>query len=93
MVKNPPAKQKTQVLSLGQKDPLEKEMSTHSSILAWRTPWTEKPGRLQSTGHKGVGKNLAAKQQQHVTCGRHLLRPEGVTHNGIFCCGLKLQDS
>ena len=40
----------TQVRSLGQKDPLEKEMATHSSILAWRIPWTEKPSRLQSTG-------------------------------------------
>ena len=39
--------QKTQVQSLGQEDPLEKEMATHSSILAWKTPWTEKPGGLQ----------------------------------------------
>ena len=39
---------------LGQEDPLEKEMSTHSSILAWRSPWTEKPGGLQSTGSQGV---------------------------------------
>ena len=43
-VKNLPAMQETQVRSLGQKDPLEKEMSTHSSILAWRIPWTEEPG-------------------------------------------------
>ena len=50
MVKNPPAKQETQVQSLGQEDPLEKEMATHSSILAWRIPWTEEPGRIQSTG-------------------------------------------
>ena len=49
-VKNPPAIQETQVQSLGQEDPLEKEMATHSSILAWRAPWTEKPGGLQSTG-------------------------------------------
>ena len=40
--------QEIQVLSLGQEDPLEKEMETHSSILAWRIPWTEEPGRLQS---------------------------------------------
>ena len=40
--------QETQVQSLGQEDPLEKEMATHSSILAWRIPWTEEPGRLQS---------------------------------------------
>ena len=48
MVKNPPAVQETQVQSLGQKDPLEKGMETHSGILAWRIPWTEKPGGLQS---------------------------------------------
>ena len=44
--------QETQVRSLGQEDPLEKEMATHSSILAWRIPWTEELGGLQSTGHK-----------------------------------------
>ena len=49
-VKNPPAMQETQIQSLGWEDPLEKGMATHSSILAWRTPWTEEPGELQSTG-------------------------------------------
>ena len=48
VVKNPPAKQKTQVRSLGQEDPLERGMATHSSILAWEIPWTEEPGELQS---------------------------------------------
>ena len=47
-VKSLPAKWETQVRSLGQKDPLEKEMETHSSIFAWRITWTEKPGGLQS---------------------------------------------
>ena len=42
--------QETQILSLGQEDPLEKEMAAHSSILAWEIPWTEEPGRLQSMG-------------------------------------------
>ena len=42
--------QETQVQSLGQEDPLEKEMATHSSVLAWEIPWTEEPGRLQSMG-------------------------------------------
>ena len=51
-VKYLPALQETQVQSLGQEDPLEKEMATHSSTLAWRIPWTEKPGRLQSMGYK-----------------------------------------
>ena len=49
-VKNLAAMQETWVQSLGQEDPLEKEMATHSSILAWRIPWTEEPGRLQSMG-------------------------------------------
>ena len=48
MVKNLPAMQEIQIRSLGQKDLLEKEMATHSSILAWKIPWTEEPGRLQS---------------------------------------------
>ena len=55
MVKNLPAMQETQkrkVHSLGQEDPLEESMATHSSILAWRIPWTEEPGGLQSMGHR-----------------------------------------
>ena len=55
MVKNLPAKRKTQVQSLGWEDPLEKEMATHPSILAWRSPWTEEPDGLQSTGSQRVG--------------------------------------
>ena len=50
MVKNLPAMLETWVPSLGQEDPLEKGMATHSSILAWRIPWTEEQGRLQSVG-------------------------------------------
>ena len=50
MVKNSPAVQETCVRSLGWEDPLEKGMATHSSILAWRIPWTEEPRRLQSMG-------------------------------------------
>ena len=50
MVKNPPAMQEPQVRSLGQEDPLEKGTATHSSTLAWRIPWTEKPGGLQHMG-------------------------------------------
>ena len=53
VVKNSPALQETQVLSLGWENPLEKEVATHSSILAWRIPWTEKPGGLQSMDYKG----------------------------------------
>ena len=50
-----PAMRETQVRSLGWEDPLEKEMATHSTTLAWRIPWTEEPGGLQSTGSQRVG--------------------------------------
>ena len=53
--------QETQVRSLGQEDPLEKEMATHSSILAWRIPWTEEPRRLQSMGSARVEHDLVTK--------------------------------
>jgi len=51
-VKNPPTMQEMWVRSLGLEDPLEEAMATHSSILAWRIPWTEEPGGLQFRGHK-----------------------------------------
>ena len=54
-VKRLPAMQETCVQSLGREDPLEKEMATHSSVLAWRIPWMEEPGGLQSTGSQRVG--------------------------------------
>ena len=57
MVKNPPAMQETQILSLSWEDPLEKEMATRSNILAWEIPGTEEPGRLQSMGSQRVGHN------------------------------------
>ena len=56
-LKRLPAMQETGVRSLDQEDPLEKEMATHYSILAWRIPWTEEPGRLQSVGSLRVGHN------------------------------------
>ena len=58
MVKNPPANAgdvRDSGLTLGREDPLEKEMAPHSSILAWRSPWTEEPGGLQSKGLHRVG--------------------------------------
>ena len=57
MVKCLPAMQETRVRSLDQKDPLEKEMAIRSSILAWKIPWTEEPGRLQTMGSQRVGHN------------------------------------
>ena len=59
-VKNPPAMQEPQempVQSLSREDPLEEEMATHSSILAWKIPWTEEPGRLQSIGLQRAGQD------------------------------------
>ena len=65
VVKNLPAKQKmqeTQIQSLCREDPLEKEMPTHSSILAWEIPWTEELGRLQSMGSQKSQHDLATEQ-------------------------------
>ena len=61
MAKNLPAMQEPQIQSLGQEDPLKEGMPTHSSILAWRIPWTEEPGRLQSWDSQGVGHTLVTK--------------------------------
>ena len=55
MVKHLPTMRETQVRSLGWEDPLEKDMANHSSIFAWKIPWTEEPGRLQSMGSQRVG--------------------------------------
>ena len=55
--------QETWVRSLGWEDPLKEEMATHSSILAWETPWTEEPGQLQSMGLQRIGHNLVTEQQ------------------------------
>ena len=68
-VKNPPTMQETQetqVQSLGQEDPVEEGMAIHSSIFAWRIPWTKEPGGLQSMGSQRVRHDLATKQQQIV---------------------------
>ena len=59
MVKNLPAVWETQVRSLGWEDPLEKGMAAHSSMLAWKIPWTDEPGRLQSTGSQRIGHDWA----------------------------------
>ena len=66
IVKNRPAMQETWVWSLGQEDPLEKQMATHSSILAWRIPWTEKPGGLQSMGSQRVRHDWATNTHTKI---------------------------
>ena len=63
-VKNLPVMQETWVQSLGWEDPLEAGMATHSSVLAWRIPWTDEPARRQSLGSQRIRYDLATKQQQ-----------------------------
>ena len=58
--------QEMRVQSLGQEDPVEGEMATHSSIPAWEIPWTEEPGGLQSMGSQRLGQDLVTKQQQNL---------------------------
>ena len=82
-LKGLPAMQETWVQSLGREDPLEKEMATHSSILAWRIPWMEKPGVLQSTGSQRVGHDWTTSlhlPSSHFTC--HLNHGWGNEDNG-----------
>ena len=71
MVKSLPEKQETWVWSLGQKDPLEEGMATHSNTLAWRIPWTEEPGGLQSTGSHRVRHNWATNTHTHTHTHTH----------------------
>ena len=66
LIKNLPAVQETQVRFLGQKDPLEKEMAAHSSILAWKIPWTGEPGGLQSTGSHSIGHDWVTNTLLHL---------------------------
>ena len=66
-VKRLPTMPETQVQSLSQEDPLEKEMATYSSILAWKIPWTEEPGRLQSIGSQRVGHDTTERRHFHFT--------------------------
>ena len=67
--------QETQIQSLGWEDPLEKGMATHSSIFAWKIPWAEQPGRLQSMGLQRVRHDLVTKQQQTCCYGTHGFDP------------------
>ena len=71
-----------QVPSLGWEDPLKKEMTTHSSILAWEIPWTQEPGGLQSTGSQRVRHNLVLDMQQHSSGG---CTSEVKVLTGLYC--------
>ena len=76
IIKIPPAVQETQVQSLGQEDPLEKGMATHSSILAWKIPWREEPRRLQSTGLQRFEPDWADTTEKLSYLHKLLLWPE-----------------
>ena len=78
MVKRLPTMQETRVQSLGQEDLVEKEMATHSSILAWKTPWTEEPGRLQSMRTSSLPKICQKKRYEDARPGRMLCWTQGI---------------
>ena len=82
MVKNLPAMQDTRVRSLGWEGPLEKEMATHCRTLAWRIPWMEERGRLQSMGPKRVGYDRATSLSLFSCCRAH-----GLQAYGLCSCG------
>ena len=77
MVKRLPAMQETRVQSLDQEDPLEKEVATHSSILVWKIPWMEEPGRLQPMGLQRVGHDWAASLSLEIFYQKILAGPNG----------------
>ena len=82
-VKNPPAMQETLVRSLGQEDPLEKEIATHPRILAWRILWTEEPGRWKAAVH-GVAKSQTRLSYFAFTFHFHALEKEMATHSSVL---------
>ena len=83
--RNLPAMQKTQIQSLGQEDPLEKGMATHSSILDWRIPWAEEPGGLHSMGSQKVGHAWVINTHTHKGIQKSLV-PEKINPNNKPCC-------
>ena len=94
-LKRLPPMRETRVRSLGREDPLEKEMVTHSSILAWRIPWTEEPGRLQSMWSQRVGHDWATSLWRVLTgvdhawgsvpgIGLALLEPQGFLNRNLY---------
>ena len=89
MVKNLPAMQETQVGYLGGEDPLEKGMATHSSILAWRIPWTEEAGRLQSMGPQSQTQ-LSTTQYKNVPDTDIVIRDRVLNRTDIFSALMEL---
>ena len=79
MVKNLPEVQETWVCSLGLEDPLEEDMATHSSVLAWRVPWTEEPGGLQSIGSQRAGHDCLTNTSTFIM----MRRKDGQMHREV----------
>ena len=94
MINYLPSMWETQVRSLNREDPLEKELETHSSILAWRGPRSEEPGRLQSTGSQKVGHNWVTEQQNqhinHITESLEDVYGIGWTNSVLKACTLNI---
>ena len=83
-----PPMQETQVRSLGREDPLEKGVATHSSVLAWRIPWTEEPGGLHFTGSQTVRHDLVTKPPKHGEWGsRQEAQRKSWCHTGAMASG------
>ena len=91
MVRNLPAMQETWVWSMGWEDPLEEDMATHSSILAWWIPWTEEPGGLQSMGSQRVGHNWATQHEEERRDGGEGSTLRTQTENTWFGASLPIQ--
>ena len=85
-VKRLPPMQETRVRSLGWEDPLEKEMATHSSTLAWKIPWTEKPGRPQSAGSQRVGHNWATSLHYEYSQWKWWNSSWAISNPKRWCC-------
>ena len=96
MVKNQPAMQETWVWSLGQEDPLEKGMATNSGSQAWRIPWSEEPGRLQSMGSQSVRHNWMTNtslQKYHPVSTEPMVLEREILRGNIFLAACWWQDS
>ena len=89
MGKNPPAVQETQVRSLGREDPLEEGMATHSSILAWRIPWTEEPGGPQSMRSQRVRRDLVTEHAKYKKKRKKSQFLKEISPNPVLCASVQ----
>ena len=90
IVKHLPTMRETRVWSLGWEDPLEKEMATHSSILTWKMPWTEEPGRLQSMGSQRVGHDWVTSYSPDPVVQHPLFEETVLSHSVVLALWMKI---